>query len=388
MHQRLIIVQNGCSTEKVQSGPLRHGAEGNEQTLRYAAQMVREDSAQDIRLRSLAEQLTAGCAPHDVAGAVRVLFEFARDGIRYVDDPVDVERIADAWTTVESRAGDCGDKSILLASLLGAIGIKSQFIVQSWAGDLSNGYDHVHVEVPGVGSQGSGVSETIELDPTNEHAPVGWEAVDAKRARFEIWSGAEVGGQRSEVSKAGMDFTNHPSPVTHHHLSGFLEDFGGPLIGAGIQVGSQFASSSAQQSKVTAQQGKAISAQFENLVSQALQVFKSIDARMPYVTADDVAYAQQAYQVIESFVSQYPTDYVTQQWNSAAYKGAAQSDIAKFAAAAAQPQVSGQLAVGGGQSLQPGSLSFGLGTTAALGTSISVWAIAGVALFAILVLKK
>src|ERR1051325_3864714 len=121
MHQRLVIVRNGVKSDLVKSEPLRHGAAGNEQTLRYAAAWVREDSADD-RLRSLSESLIADCAPHAASCEVGKLFEFVRDGINYVEDPPDTERIADAWRTWEKRRGDCVDKAILLATLLASIG--------------------------------------------------------------------------------------------------------------------------------------------------------------------------------------------------------------------------------------------------------------------------
>src|SRR3954470_7266436 len=145
MHQRLVIVRQGRKAESVRSEPLRHGADGNEQTLRIAAQWVREDSATDANIRALAESLIASCAPASSSEGstceILKLFEFVRDRIRYVEDAPDTERIADASRTLAhadafyAGAGDCGDKSILLATLLGSIGVKSQFIVQSWDGD-------------------------------------------------------------------------------------------------------------------------------------------------------------------------------------------------------------------------------------------------------------
>lgn len=379
MHQRLVIVQNGRRAESVRWEPLRHGADGNEQTLRYAAQMVREDSAADERIRAVAASPIAQCAPHDAACEISQLFEFVRDQVRYQEDAPDTERIADAWRTLEHMAGDCGDKSILLATLLGSLGHRTQFIVQSWDGDLSDGYDHVHLELV------DGPLAGVELDPTNEHAPVGWEARDAARARFEIWESAGVRSQ-GPGKRTGMDWQlSTPAPDSRlpaPGLSGFFDDFGGPLISTGIQVGSQFASSAAQQSKLSAEQGKAIGAQFENLASQALQVFQAISAKMPYVTADDVAVAQQAYQAVESFVGQYPTEYVTTQWNSAAYKGAAQKDLAKFAAAAQQAsQGTGAGSQGPGTN---NALSF---NPQSLGSSLNGWTIAVVAFVAIVFLK-
>lgn len=377
MHQRLKIVRHGRRYESVKAEPLRHGTGGNEQTLRYAAQMVREDS-RDESLRAFAESLICGCAPHDSACAVQKLFEFARDVIRYVEDPAEVERIADAWRTIEKGEGDCGDKSILLASLLGTIGIRSQFIVQSWDGDLSDGYDHVHIEV--FMSDGT----TAELDPTNEHALAGWEASDRGRASFEIWPNEVRSSVFGVQRKAGMDYYQTPDSrlQTSHGLSGLFDDLAPQLISSGIQVGAQYGASALQQHRVSAQQSAQIGAAFENLVSQAKALFDSIDAKGPYLTADDLNNAAAAYQYVESFVQQNPTEYVTTQWNSANYKQAAQNYLTKFQRAlAAQQTGAGSQGPGAGPTvLSPQS--------AVLGASISPWAIAAVAVVLIFVWKS
>jgi transglutaminase-like putative cysteine protease len=51
--------------------------------------------------------------------------------IKFHNDIVNVETLQEAWNTVILRYGDCDDFSILEASLLESIGIKTRFMVGS-----------------------------------------------------------------------------------------------------------------------------------------------------------------------------------------------------------------------------------------------------------------
>lgn len=74
---------------------------------------------------------------------VVALFLFARDGIRYEPDPPNCERVASFIHTTQTRAGDCDDKVVWLATALLALGIPVQFVVQSYGGET---WDHVYLE--------------------------------------------------------------------------------------------------------------------------------------------------------------------------------------------------------------------------------------------------
>lgn len=112
---------------------------------------------------------------------------------------------------------------------------------------------------------------------------------------------------------------------------------GNPIISTGIQGAIGLASGLIQQSKAAgaqkAAQEKAINARWGQLVQQALAVFTAVSARLPNITADDLAAAQNAYNALAAFVAQYPTDYVVRQWQSDAYQGAALADLQKYQAA-------------------------------------------------------
>src|SRR5215831_16162806 len=99
------------------------------------ADMVRRDStSQGCREKAIEVCKKAGVDGHDPEGVARALFYYARDGVTYFKDPVDVEWVqgnADEFRglrTIDTEVGDCDDKVTLLASLLGASGIKSRFV--------------------------------------------------------------------------------------------------------------------------------------------------------------------------------------------------------------------------------------------------------------------
>lgn len=90
----------------------------------------------------------AGLKQKDFEGEARRLHAFVRDRIRYVRDTDGVELLHDPATVLQVGAGDCDDKAILLASLLGSIGHPTRFIAVAfepgrfshvWLQDFLNG---------------------------------------------------------------------------------------------------------------------------------------------------------------------------------------------------------------------------------------------------------
>jgi len=58
----------------------------------------------------------------------KALFYFVRDEFDYVSDPVRFEYVKSPAESLVSQGGDCDDASVLLASMLQAIGIKTRFV--------------------------------------------------------------------------------------------------------------------------------------------------------------------------------------------------------------------------------------------------------------------
>ena len=118
------------------------GRAGALQTLDLMAKLAR-DGSRSMRVRQLAVELTThgfregtGLAQKDFAGEAARLLEFVRDEIRYVRDIAHVETVHDADRILQLGAGDCDDKAILLAALLGSIGFEHvRFVAAAWAPD-------------------------------------------------------------------------------------------------------------------------------------------------------------------------------------------------------------------------------------------------------------
>lgn len=141
---------------------LPDGIDGVIATLRFMAQIVKEYKINPI-VREKALALTRFVFQKDFIGEVQALFDFVQNHVRYVHDIEGVETLQTPDVTLDHMAGDCDDKSILLASLLASIGYSSRFRAVGFARDV---LEHVYVEVK-LGTQ------WIALDAT-EPNPMGW----------------------------------------------------------------------------------------------------------------------------------------------------------------------------------------------------------------------
>jgi non-ribosomal peptide synthetase component F len=126
-------------------GMLPGGATGTSVTLNHMVKLARE-GAKDPLVIQTAHALVAGLPQYDRLGEIRALTEFVRDGIRYTNDPLDMELLRTPRAMLEMKTGDCDDKATLLAALLRAIGRPSRFIAIAMHG--SDLYSHVLVQTP------------------------------------------------------------------------------------------------------------------------------------------------------------------------------------------------------------------------------------------------
>jgi hypothetical protein len=139
------------------------GQRGILETLKAMSRFAR-DGKKSLIVRGLAMRRTQSCAQKDYACEVRALHSFVRDSIRYVQDIDGVETVQSAEKTLEFGAGDCDDKAVLLAALLGSIGHPTRFVAIGFEVGI---YSHVYVETR-IGSR------WIALE-TTEPVEAGWE---------------------------------------------------------------------------------------------------------------------------------------------------------------------------------------------------------------------
>ncbi len=81
-------------------------------------------------LKQLADQIVSrSCAEtHRVCNA-KALFYFVQKNFQYLNDPLAFEYYKTPQESLQSSTGDCDDASLLLASLLRAIGIETRFVL-------------------------------------------------------------------------------------------------------------------------------------------------------------------------------------------------------------------------------------------------------------------
>lgn len=176
--------------------PITDDTQGNLVTLAAMARIVREDVVQPD-LRAFVNREVVGSVPgHAFRNEIDACFEFARDRIVYRRDPVGVERVADLWSTMyalnpERPEGDCGIKSVFLATCLGLLGHTPFFVLMSETA-AADSYSHVY-----VGTILNG--EYIPLDPTPEDFLSGQRPAAMKEMIFPIFgnTGADLKALRN-----------------------------------------------------------------------------------------------------------------------------------------------------------------------------------------------
>ena len=184
MTRVLQIFRDGKTERRSLETPLLDGEQGNMQTLRAMAEIVQHDRTQkDLRTFVLRE-IIGDVRGHDSLGEVQKIFEFARDRITYRKDPFGVERVADIWSTMyalnpKTPEGDCGIKSVFIATCCALLGHKPFFVVIKQRPN-QEAFNHVYNAVLVDG-------KLTYLDATPQSQPLGWEANSLVKKIFPIF---------------------------------------------------------------------------------------------------------------------------------------------------------------------------------------------------------
>lgn len=144
-------------------GELPKGEPGTVATLHLMRRLVNQYK-RDLQIREAALALVSGLRPKDWHGEVRAVFDMVRDRIRYSRDVHGVETLQTPPVTLDLEAGDCDDKSTLLAAMLESIGHPTRFVAVGYK--EPGRYSHVYVETK-IGPR------WVALDATMPH-PAGW----------------------------------------------------------------------------------------------------------------------------------------------------------------------------------------------------------------------
>ncbi len=120
------------------------GDEGTRQTLNVMRHAVVE-GIKDPAIMPIARRLVLDVDEKDKRGEAAVLFEYVKDHIRYVNDPLGLETVVFPRTVIEVGSGDCDDKSVLFAALAVVLGIPARFVAVKMPGIKI--YTHVYPEL-------------------------------------------------------------------------------------------------------------------------------------------------------------------------------------------------------------------------------------------------
>jgi len=147
----------------VQRVAIGEGLGGMLDTVALMRRLAREGS-RSMNVRATATQVVFLQPERSELHEVQSIFEFVRDSIRYVRDPLFYEAVAYPDQVLALGVGDCDDKSTLLAAMLESVGYLSRFVVTGYS-DPSRP-EHVYLQIYVNG-------QWIDADPT-EHKPLGY----------------------------------------------------------------------------------------------------------------------------------------------------------------------------------------------------------------------
>lgn len=156
------------SSPRVDLGFIPKGYLGTKTTLKHIQALIRA-GAKDfyVRQKAIDILLKASVQPKDYSGEIKVLFEWVQRNVRYTKDPFRVEMLHSARRLLELRAGDCDDMTIVLGSMLEAIGHPVRLVVTGPDPLRPKLFSHIYLEAFHQG-------RWIPLDATMPY-PMGWE---------------------------------------------------------------------------------------------------------------------------------------------------------------------------------------------------------------------
>jgi transglutaminase-like putative cysteine protease len=155
-------VAASASPRRAALSGIPNGQAGAIATMKSMRQLVRDairDPAQQVRECALS--ILRGVNTFSMQA--QAIQAWVQNNIEYRRDPVDVELVQTPQVTLQLKAGDCDDQSVLTAALLQATGHPMQFIA---VGFSSQPFSHVLAQTL-IGTSWVAV-ETIE------RRPIGW----------------------------------------------------------------------------------------------------------------------------------------------------------------------------------------------------------------------
>lgn len=191
--------------------PLLGGDSGVEQTINEMRGLV-DAALRDPSIIRTATDIVRSVQAFDDVGEANALYEWVRRNIRFTKDPVNKEKLYPPAELLKIRAGDCDDISMLMATLLMAVGYPARFVTVAASQSDPEQFSHVYVE-------GEVAGRWIPMDPARFDSEFGmappvvtrsrwWSVVDSSYGDL---SGVRHSGSSARVPSLG----NYPRYRSH-----------------------------------------------------------------------------------------------------------------------------------------------------------------------------
>lgn len=134
--------------------------------------ILRDLTAEGIRhpiIRSEAAWLVSDCPDRSDGCEIAKVFWYVKGNVRYTGDIAGIDTYQVPWRTLQLRAGDCDDASVLICAMLAAIGFQVGFRVISTTGQV---WEHIYAL---IGVPKLAPTHVVPLDDTVPNSVPGWE---------------------------------------------------------------------------------------------------------------------------------------------------------------------------------------------------------------------
>ncbi len=128
-----------------ESVPLLAGDNGTAQTIGLIRR-AREQALRDPAVRAIAGRIVAGIPPNNLAGQCKAIYEWVKRNIAFVRDPVGHETVSSPRWTLQAGFGDCDDLALLIASMVGVVGIESRLVTVALQPNAPESFSHIYAE--------------------------------------------------------------------------------------------------------------------------------------------------------------------------------------------------------------------------------------------------
>lgn len=124
--------------------PLLSGDAGTEQTISKMRELV-DSALRNPSIIRLAKDIVASAPAYNETAEAQAIYNWVLSNIRFTRDPVSKETLYPPAELLKIRSGDCDDISMLVATLLMAVGIPARLVTVS-ANPSSSDFSHVYAE--------------------------------------------------------------------------------------------------------------------------------------------------------------------------------------------------------------------------------------------------